>query len=630
MIRNLRVTACFTVITSLLAGGAAKSFGQTAAVSSGNWGAAATWSAGEPTGTTFATINGGFTVTVDQSGEITNLLDVGTAAGETGNLTITGGDLTLTDTDTVTEPNIPSIRLGQVPGSTGNLTMSGGFVFIDGAKGSGFAIGEILIGDNGTGTMTMTGGQLQAADEVFVALGPSSTGTLNVSGGTIDVLGRNLLLGFFGANPGLGLPGANATFNLSGTGTVNIAEFLFSSFEPGATSTLNQTGGTMNVGAAFVHGRSGNATFNHSAGAVNVTTGLGNGDFVIGDNGPNNVYNISGTATVNAGRAVLVGVFGEAVATINQTGGTIAAGGVVRVGVDGIGNWNMNGGTVNAATDVFLGDFDSSQGTMKVSSGTLNVTGNFNVGAALASNAVPERVEPDGANGPQGQALDANGTFIVSGSAATIDVGGNFLANPDDKSPFRSDPFIAGADNSATLGFEIFNASGASLIDVVGIADLDGAVIDVDLMGGFTPTVGATFDLLTEASFGTTGTGTTQNVGTGEAFSLAVEDAGAFSLALIAGGRGEILRATFLGSMSQPGDFDGDGDVDGIDFLAAQRGEGTGNIPADIAAFRTNFGATAVPAVGAVPEPGAVALALNAASALIANGNATRLRRRSA
>ena len=70
----------------------------------------------------------------------------------------TAGDLTLTDTDTVTEPNIPSIRLGQVVDSTGNLTMSGGTVFIDGPVGSGFAIGDLMLGDNGTGSMTMTGG----------------------------------------------------------------------------------------------------------------------------------------------------------------------------------------------------------------------------------------------------------------------------------------------------------------------------------------------------------------------------------------------------------------------------------------------------------------------------------------
>jgi hypothetical protein len=273
----------------------------------------------------------------------------------------------------------------------------------------------------------------------------------------------------------------------------------------------------------------------------------------------------------------LIGVFdgpdGPANGTVNQTGGAITAGDNLVVARDGIGTYNLSAGSVSAA-NVFLGDFDSSTGTMKISGGTLNLTGNFSVGAALASNAAPDRVEPDGTNGPQGQALDANGVLIVSGTGGDINVGGNFLANPDDKSSFRSDPFIPGGDNSSTLVFEIFNNAGTSLIDVAGVADLDGAVIDLDLMSGFTPTAGTTFDLLEASSFGPTGTGTTQNVGTGEGFALAAEDTGAFSLAIVAGAGVEILRATFLGAAGVPGDHNDDGTVDAADYVAWRKAPG--------------------------------------------------------
>src|SRR5688572_13114520 len=78
-----------------------QSFGQTNSAQSGNWSDPLTWSAGEPTGTVPAIINGGHTVTIDSSGETTNLLDVGTVSGQTGNLNITGGDLFIDDADTV-------------------------------------------------------------------------------------------------------------------------------------------------------------------------------------------------------------------------------------------------------------------------------------------------------------------------------------------------------------------------------------------------------------------------------------------------------------------------------------------------------------------------------------------------
>lgn len=76
-------------------------------------------------------------------------------------------------------------------------------------------------------------------------------------------------------------------------------------------------------------------------------------------------------------------------------------------------------------------------------------------------------------------------------------------------------------------------------------------------------------------------------------------------------------------------DFDGDGDVDGADFLTWQRGLGlsgpaatmaAGNANsdtvingADLAVWRAQFGLPAVPAVGTIPEPGTVLLALLAA-----------------
>jgi hypothetical protein len=60
-----------------------------------------------------------------------------------------------------------------------------------------------------------------------------------------------------------------------------------------------------------------------------------------------------------------------------------------------------------------------------------------------------------------------------------------------------------------------------------------------------------------------------------------------------------------------PGDYDGNGIVDGNDFLVIQRGFGTVTSSADIDIWKANFGSGAsTAAVGAVPEPVGAALAI--------------------
>jgi hypothetical protein len=62
-------------------------------------------------------------------------------------------------------------------------------------------------------------------------------------------------------------------------------------------------------------------------------------------------------------------------------------------------------------------------------------------------------------------------------------------------------------------------------------------------------------------------------------------------------------------SMDTGGDFDGDGDVDGRDFLAWQRGESPDPFSADdLADWQTSYGAGTLISVTVVPEPGVLAL----------------------
>jgi hypothetical protein len=495
-------TVSSTVVAILALLGSAQTQAQTNAQATGIWSDPATWSAGEPATGTDANIDGSFTVTVDQPGEVAATLDVGTIATQTGNLDINApGALTV---GTV-------MRIGQTANSTGVVDMTGGSVAVNGVFDSPIGNGELLVGDNGHGTLNMSGGTFTSADEMFIGLNPTGVGVVNVSGGTLETLGRSIIVGFVGGNGTLDISGTgdvNARFDmLAGLGEGSIstinqsggtidAGFLFTNaFTGGAgsTVTMTQTGGTYTTRIAYVLGQgNGTTTQNHSGGVIDV---LNNGEFVVGDGGGNSsIYNISGTADVNVARNFVAGR-------------------------DGIGVVNMSGGTIDSV-NVFLGDFDSSSGTAKIAGGTLTLTGNLNVGAALASNAPPVPV------GTAGQALDADGTLIISGPGGTIDVAGNLLANPDDNVRFGG----GGEHNDSTLVFEA-TSGGVSIIDVAGIADLTGAEIDFDLLSAFP--LGTSFDLITAIDISAD-------------YLQVAEDIGRVDLAIVAGGNGEILRATLV------------------------------------------------------------------------------------
>jgi hypothetical protein len=73
-----------------------------------------------------------------------------------------------------------------------------------------------------------------------------------------------------------------------------------------------------------------------------------------------------------------------------------------------------------------------------------------------------------------------------------------------------------------------------------------------------------------------------------------------------------------LGEVGVPGDFDGDGDVDGRDFLVWQRGETTPALdPALLAEWQNAYNAGGLAAVSAVPEPGTLCLTALSLAAMI-------------
>lgn len=148
-----------------------------------------------------------------------------------------------------------------------------------------------------------------------------------------------------------------------------------------------------------------------------------------------------------------------------------------------------------------------------------------------------------------------------------------------------------------------FTDQGFSTLDVTGAAALDGTV-KVNLLDGFMPTAGD-YAILS-ASGGIT------------------DNTLLFDLPTLAGGLDWDTSSFFTDgvlSVVAPanGDFNDDGDVNGADFLAWQRGFPGTFDAADLADWEANFGTTpASPAAAGVPEPASLIIAMMAAGGLAA------------
>lgn len=166
-------------------------------------------------------------------------------------------------------------------------------------------------------------------------------------------------------------------------------------------------------------------------------------------------------------------------------------------------------------------------------------------------------------------------------------------------------------DLALTGGAVEFDVSSAGFtsIDVAGDATLSGTTVAINLIDSFSPIEGADYAVLTVA-------------GAYSASSLN------FSLpALTAGLTWDTSTFAIDGILSviaagTAGDFNGDGNVDGTDFLLWQRDPGVGAL----ADWQANYGTVAAaPAAGNVPEPAAATLLALA----LTGWAATAVRRRS-
>lgn len=389
------------------------------------------------------------------------ILTLGAATGGVGTYSLSGGTLTGPDQD------IGNSGAGGSNG-TGTFDQSGGVNTVT-PIGTGFHLG---VNATDAGTYILRGGTLLSSAWEYV--GYNGTGIFNHSAGTNTLNVPNFLFIGYG-------PGAKGTYNLSGTGalTANYEEDIGYN----GTGIFNQSGGThvlgggynVNIGATT----SGSGAYNLSGGSAYMSGNVIVGGYGFTPGGAG-VLNISGGSFTAFSDLIVFNTPGSA---INLNGGTLNTGGLDTNGVPSLFNWTA--GTLNITSDV---TWDSAGQIVSTSAA---------LGSSLAVGANQAFLitgnETLGGAGPFALTLNAGGTHSVTGRI-TLNPTGTLTRNPGSTLAYSSftqagGTFNGNLTNQGTFTYQSGPFNGQLLNQ--GLLVLNGGVVTGS--GSVTNDYGGTF-----------------------------------------------------------------------------------------------------------------------------------------
>jgi autotransporter-associated beta strand protein len=304
-------------------------------------------------------------------------------------------------------------------------------------------------------------------------------------------------------------------------------------------------------------------------------------------NGSNQDY--FGDVFLSAGTIALGSDMALGTGALIFEGGALRAEGAPRTIANSI-NVSITG-VVTGATDLTLtGVISGSAGLTKNDAGKLTLTAansyagltTVNGGTFAVNGSIPGSVEVN-----TGATVAGSGTI---GGAVTLNAGGTIAPGASAESlSVGSLSMSAGS----SIVMEIGGTTPASQYDQLlasGALTLDGR-LEVALINGFSPLVGASFNLFDGTISGVFDTLDLEPLGAGLSWNTSqLYTTGVLSV--VAG---------------QPGDFDLDGDVDGRDLLIWQRNTSLGLL----SDWQSNYGGGALTTINTpVPEPSSIVLVL--------------------
>ena len=526
---------------------------------------------------------------------------LGDAAGAAGTLNMNVGAFNVTGSDfTQTQLIVGNHGVGalnvnsgadvNVPGSNSKVSLGhhadgSGAVTISGAGSTFTSNNQLWVGELGSGALTVkNGGALITSSPAGFS---NTIGTFAGSSGMVTVTGA----GSTWTNSNtlhVGNSGSGALTIANGGRFIHTNGFvpIIIESDEGGTATVTGPGSSLTTPGTIYVGSTGKGSLGIlNGGSVNsgraLIRGLNDGSGEVLVSGAGSTWNV--TNVLEIGMPEPGFTTGPTSLTINP-GATVSVGQEIDLDTNGL--LRLQGGTLTAksirSNDLpsrhFEGTFEWTSGTLHVGTVHGSVT---NQGGTLA---------PGLSAGIT--AIDGDYTQQAAG-ALEIEIGGTLLGDQYD------------------------------FVHLDGVANLNGT-LQLAMINGFEPTTSQSFPVL--QSFGITGA--FSNVATGQRLAT-VDGLGSFQVNYGTNSSfspNRIVLSNF--ALSSPGDFNGDGNVDGADLDAWQDGYGENGSASvgkrdadgdldvdgnDFLDWQRNVGRSAGSAAGArvaaVPEPATLALA---------------------
>ena len=391
-----------------------------------------------------------------------------------GATTVEAGTLTLAGART---GNSGAITMGTAAGLDTTLNISSGTYAMGGNR---FNVSNSSTTAS-TATVNQTGGDIRftSSDELLIGQNTvGNKGVYNLSGGSITTYAsttRGIMLGV-NSNPSPGPTSGGGTFNLSGTGVINMTAASggggngllqigrSDTVANNTTNAFNQTGGTANVSILAMGGAASGSTGVSST--LNITGGTfsANSFTVLAAGGTNDAFiNIGGTADVTL-PAFPTARGASSTATLTLDGGTLRPAAASATFISGLTNAYIKANGAN---------FDVPSGR-NITIPQALLTDPVSTGGGL-SKAGPGVLTLSGANTYTGTTTVSDGTLVArtlaslpgiatlhqisltGNSTLTLGVGGagEFLSTDVDLVRANAD-----FNTGTTLGFDTANAAG--------------------------------------------------------------------------------------------------------------------------------------------------------------------------